>query len=295
LEQILERTIRELEVKTPDRPVEVAFFGGTFTALPLKWMERFLDTAAAFRQRGVVTGVRCSTRPDAVTPELLSRLAGMGLSGVEFGAQTFDDAVLATARRGHTGDQSLSACNMSRQAGLSVTLQLLPGLPGHTPGHLAKDISLCLEAGPDAVRLHPCLVLAGTGLEPLWRAGEFTPWPLSVTVEELARAVLALWRGGIAVSRIGLAQEPLLEEAVLAGPRHSALGTMVRARALLLDVTDRLAGRKAVSLAAPQALSGEFWGHAGELAPEYAALGLPRGAVRFHQGDHFEMDVTDNG
>ena len=281
-----------LEAKSGGPPVELAFYGGTFTALAPGWLDRFLETAAVYRARGVVSAVRCSTRPDALDADILERLAAMGLDSVELGVQSFDDAVLAAAGRGHSGRDVLEACRLIRDAGMGLTLQLLPGLPGLTPAVFREDVAACVQAGPDAVRLHPCLVLAGTGLEALWREGRYEPWPLDVTVSELAFATLALWDAGIAVTRVGLAPEPSLEEAILAGPRHQALGTMVRARALLSHIEERLAGRKALRLDVPQCLSGEFWGHRGELEGAYARLGLARGAVAFTGDDHFTMDVT---
>ncbi len=291
LEASYAEMLRDLGAIRPGQPVELAFYGGTFTALPEAWRARFLQAAADFRSRGLVSAVRCSTRPDACDPVLLARLKGMGLDTVELGVQSFDGAVLHLARRGHTGEDALKACEAARGAGLGLAIQLLPGLPGHTPEMFERDIALCVQAAPDMARLHPCLVLAGTGLEALWRRGEFTPWSLDATVDALSPAVLALWRSGIAVTRIGLAPEPSLDEAVLAGPRHPALGTMVRAGALLADIRQGLAGRRAVSLAAPQRLSGEFWGHARSLAGDYAALGLDSDAVRFEDRDDFLLEV----
>jgi histone acetyltransferase (RNA polymerase elongator complex component) len=303
LRQTLDDMVRALEAKAGGPPLEVAFYGGTFTAMPEPWPDRFLEAAAVFRHAGVVNAVRCSTRPDAAHPDLLSRLAGMGLDMVELGVQTFDDAVLAAAGRGHTGQDVHDACRAVRGAGLGLGLQLLPGLPGHAQETFARDIRQCLDIRPDTVRLHPCLVLAGSGLEAPWRAGRFVPWSLPRAVQELARATRNLWRGGIVVSRIGLAPEPSLEAAVLSGPRHPALGTMVRGRALWLDIRDRLeklrtaggpdcpAGSWPARLAAPQRASGEFWGHARELEGDYAALGLAPGAVVFQEREDFMLEV----
>jgi histone acetyltransferase (RNA polymerase elongator complex component) len=210
---------------------------------------------------------------------------------VELGVQTFDDAVLATAGRGCAARDVEDASRAVCDAGLGLGLQLLPGLPGHTPGMLAGDVRRCIEIAPDLVRLHPCLVLAGTPLAELWRSGGYRPWELDETVNALGSAVLGLWRSGIAVTRIGLAPDPALEAAMLAGPRHPALGTMVRARALFLDIRERLGSRRAVSLRAPQRLSGEFWGVRRGLAPEYQTLGLNAASVRFEDREDFQMDI----
>lgn len=281
----------ELDAARGGPPLEVAFYGGTFTALPPAWRTRFLDEAARRKPSGQVAAIRCSTRPDACPPALMRELADQGLDMVELGVQTFDDAVLVVAGRGCAALDVENASLAIREAGMGLGLQLLPGLPGHTPGMLAEDVRRAIAVAPDLVRLHPCLVLAGTPLADVWRAGGYQPWELDETVKALGKAVLALWRADIAVTRIGLAPDPALETATLAGPRHPALGSMVRARALFLDIRERLGSRRAAALRAPQRISGEFWGNRRELAPEYLALGLDASSVRFEDRQDFQLDV----
>jgi len=293
LQQEQERRTRGTASSNPlPEPLDVAFYGGSFTAIPMAWQRRFLDAITPFRRTGVVRAARCSTRPDAVSPDHLAWLKTMGLDMVELGVQTFDSATLLAAGRAHSPQDVFDGCAHVRQAGLTLGLHLLPGLPEHTVALFAQDVTTCLTIKPDTVRLHPCLVLEGSGLEALWRADLFRPWSLEETVRELARAVLALWRGGVRVSRIGLAPEPSLEAAVLAGPRHPALGTMVRARALFAHIREILDGRTARGLAAPQSVSGEFWGHGRELAGEYAALGLSPERVIFQDREDFLLEYV---
>ena len=295
--QPLEATLAALEhdlaaaVRDGRGPYELAFYGGVFTALPEPWPTRFLATAAHFRQAGVISRVRCSTRPDACSPPLLAQLADQGLSLVEIGVQTFDDAVLTMSGRGHDAAASRRAARQIIEAGLGLGVQLLPGLPGHEPATLARDVAETCTLAPEIVRLHPCLVVDGTPLASLYRAGAFSPWPLETTLDALAAAVLPLWRVGIRVARLGLAPEPGLEAAVLAGPRHPALGARVRARALLALIAAevRALGHAPAGLDAPRRFAGELFGHAGELLPAYAALGLARAGVRFCDREDFHL------
>lgn len=276
LEAVLTRARAELSALS--QPVELAFYGGTFTALPEPWPHRFLDLATELRASGRVTRVRCSTRPDAVTPAQLADLRARGLDLVELGVQSFQDAALAASRRGYGGAVALAACRMVAEASLSLGIQLLPGMPGHAPDDFARDVevvaSLLPEAKPEFVRLYPCLVLEGTPLADLWRAGEFSPWPLSVTIEALAAALRVLWAAGVPAARLGLAEQAGL--AVLAGPRHPALGQMARARALFLHVRALLASlpKPAATLFVPARWQGEVLGQGNALAADYAALGL---------------------
>lgn len=272
-------------------PYELAFYGGVFTALPDPWPWRFLEAAAGLRREGLVTRVRCSTRPDACPPEKLARLAAGGLDLLELGAQTFDDAVLDAAGRRHDAKATRQAARDAKQAGLRLGLQLLPGLPGHTPAALARDVAETAALEPETVRLHPCLVVAGTPLASLYRNGGYRPWSLDATVAALADALPVLWRAGARVIRIGLAPEPDFDAAILAGPRHPALGERVRARALagLVGAQIRRLGGPPAGLAVPRRFSGELFGHAGELTAAYAAMGLPRERVSWWDREEFYL------
>lgn len=284
----LDEALRQLEatLSRPGPPVELAFYGGTFTALPEPWPSRFLECAGRFLATGRVTRVRCSTRPDAVAPALLARLRGLGLSLVELGVQSFDHAALAASRRGYDGAAALRGCEAVLAAGLSLGVQLMPGMPGQTREAFRRDAARVAALAPELCRLYPCLVLEGTELAGLWRAGAHAPWPLEEAVDALAEALPVLWRAGVPAARLGLAEEPGL--CVLAGPRHPALGQLARSRALLLHVRERLAGLSgaARTLCVPRRLQGEVLGHGNALAAGYAALGL---AVRLWDGQELAL------
>ncbi|NCC25678.1 MAG: radical SAM protein, partial [Deltaproteobacteria bacterium] len=157
LDQILERLRSDLD--QTGAPMAVGIFGGTFTALPERWRTAFLACIDPYKKKGIVTHVRCSTRPDTVSIRELERMRKMGLDMVEFGAQTFDDDCLSRSNRGHGRSEILAACAMVRQAGLELGLQLMPGIPGQTPDGFHRDVDQAIALGPDIVRLYPCLAL----------------------------------------------------------------------------------------------------------------------------------------
>lgn len=275
----------QAELAQPGPPVEVAFYGGTFTALPKPWPERFVALAGSHLPSGRVMRIRCSTRPDAVDAARLAELKSLGLSLVELGVQSFDDAALAASQRGYGGATALNACEAVRAAGLGLGVQLMPGLPGQSVEAFRADVAQAAALGPELARLYPCLVLAGTPLAELWRSGGYVPWGMEETVDALARALLALWAAGVPTARIGLAEQEGLE--ILAGPRHPALGQLARSRALYLHVRQRLealpepAPSLKLVLDIPRRLQGEALGQKNALAADYAALGL---GVRFWDG-----------
>lgn len=268
------------DAETPQPAQELAFYGGTFTALPEPWPRRFMELAGRFLASGRLSRIRCSTRPDAVDPARLAELKALGLSLLELGVQSFSDAALLASQRGYNGQTARRACRAVAEAGLSLGIQLMPGLPGHTPAAFQADVAQAAAFAPELTRLYPCLVLAGTPLAEAWRAGAYAPWDLDTAVEQLALALPVLWAAGVPTARMGLAEQQGLT--VLAGPRHPALGQMARSAALLAVVRQRLAElaqkgimqRSPTVLALPRRLQGEALGHKNALAPHYAALGL---------------------
>lgn len=262
-----------------DRPAELAFYGGTFTAMPEKDLAVCLDFAAEALERGWIHSFRCSTRPDSVTAAVLGRLRAAGCTTVELGVQSFADGPLAVSRRGYVGDTARAACAAVREAGLRLGVQLLPGMPGHLPEYFVADVAAALEAGADMLRFYPCLVLEGTELAAMWRKGAYAPWPLAATLAALAKGWLLAAEAGVPVIRMGLAPEPGLKQAVLAGPVDAALGNRVMGRALLLAVGKALdafgAARPAsFDLRLPRGARGCLWGAKGELRAQWVSLGL---------------------
>jgi histone acetyltransferase (RNA polymerase elongator complex component) len=257
-------------------PAELGFFGGAFTALPGEWPERFLELAAEHRAHGLVTRVRCSTRPDATSPKRLARLRELGLDLVELGIQSFHEPTLRTCRRGYTAEAARQGCARVKDAGLALGIQLMAGLPGQTQAVFNADVAQACAVAPEVARVYPCLVLEDSELAAMWRAGQYRPWSATRAAASLARALEAFWAVGTRVIRLGLAPEPELAAAVLAGPNPPALGNRARALALyrLLRREIRALGRPARGLRYPRRRQGELWGHKRELVPAYARLGL---------------------
>ncbi|RII27603.1 MAG: radical SAM protein [Geobacter sp.] len=222
-------------------PVEVAFFGGSFTAIPFDYQERLLGALHPLRERGEVSGIRISTRPDAIDGEHLAWLRGMGVATVEIGIQSMDESVLERSGRGHTAAQVVTACRLVKKAGMVLGAQLMPGLPGDTPALSMTSLHEVLALNPDFLRIYPTLVIAETRLAELYRAGEYVPLSLAGAVtlcKMLLRAALA---AEVPVIRIGLQPTAELdcEGSVLAGPYHPAFRQLVEGE-LCLDLCRKL-------------------------------------------------------
>ena len=211
---------------------QVAFYGGSFTALPAPLQVEYLAAALPFVQGGLCHSLRISTRPDAIDAPTLDRLRRYRVETIELGAQSMDDGVLARARRGHTAAHTRDAARQVLAGGFELILQMMCGLPGETRQSCRQSAMEIAALGPHAARLYPVCVLRGTPLQALYDAGEYTPLSLEDAAEWGADVLFEFEKKQIPLVRIGLNPGPDLAEQVCAGPYHPALGELVRSRLL---------------------------------------------------------------
>lgn len=221
---------------------EFAFFGGSFTAIPRERMVAFLEAVAPYVGRGGYRGVRVSTRPDAVGDDVLDILSKYRVAAVELGAQSMDDRVLALNGRGHTAADVMRASARIRARGFELGLQMMTGLPGDSDeGALRTARALC-SLSPATVRIYPTLVLRGTRLEKLYRAGDYRPQGLAQAAALGARLLRLFTERGVKVIRLGLQQTGELAENYVAGPIHPAFRELCENRLYLEAARKALAG-----------------------------------------------------
>jgi histone acetyltransferase (RNA polymerase elongator complex component) len=222
--------VKDLLARSRRDPVEVAFYGGSFTLLPATRQAFYLEAVQGLLQQGRVQSLRLSTRPDAVAVQNLRFLHAMGVRTVELGVQSLNDRVLAASARGYTSAEAFQATGRLRDCRFRVGFQLMPGLPGEDRGTFLETIEKSLAIRPDFVRLYPTVVLSGTVLESLYRRGSYRPLSLPEAVDWCKEAMIRFSRNSIPVIRIGLQTGPTLERpgAIVAGPHHPAFGQLVK-------------------------------------------------------------------
>jgi len=217
---------------------EIAFFGGSFTGIPLSRMIAYLEVAKEYVDRGDVDSIRLSTRPDYIDQQILGILKSYGVGVSELGVQSMDDGVLTMSRRGHTAEDVERAVRMIRAFGFEYGIQIMPGLPGDTLEKSLETARKVIELAPGQVRIYPAIVLRGTEMERMFNEGSYMPLTLDEAVSWCALMVPMFREAGIRILRLGLHYSELLEDAVVAGPFHPAFGEMVEARIIL----DKLMG-----------------------------------------------------
>jgi histone acetyltransferase (RNA polymerase elongator complex component) len=205
----------------------IAFYGGSFTGIPLTEQKAYLQAVQPFIQKGFAAGIKMSTRPDYVYEKHMDFLRGYGVRGIELGAQSMDDGVLKASGRGHTAADTVNAAAVIRAAGMELGIQLMAGLPGDTPETFIKSVNRVAILRPDFVRIYPTLVIIGSPLEESWKSGEYVSLGLDEAVQLCTEAVRVFNAEGIPIARMGLQPSRELEESLLAGPYHPAFGHLV--------------------------------------------------------------------
>jgi histone acetyltransferase (RNA polymerase elongator complex component) len=239
--------------------IELGFFGGNFTGISSKDQERYLTAAAFYLGKGAIDGIRVSTRPDYINEESLSLLKKFGVGTVELGAQSCDDGVLKAAGRGHTFAQVRAASGLVLRYGMRLGLQMMIGLPGDTREKSLETAERFVEMKAGFARIYPTLVVRGTGLEELYREGDYRPLTLDEAISWTKEIMLFFEDRGVPVIRVGLHSTEgfLAGETLVAGPFHPSLRELVQTeiwRDLLEEVVKDKKGDQIALTVAPESI-----------------------------------------
>ena len=237
---------------------EIAFFGGSFTAIDRAYMVSLLEAAKPYVENGSFKGIRVSTRPDAIDEDVLNILKIYGVTAIELGAQSTDEEVLKLNRRGHTKEDVFKASKLIKERGFSLGLQMMTGLLGDTQEKSLKTCEDIISLKPDTVRIYPTIVLEGTHLGELYKKGEYSPESLEEAVSLCAKLIKKFNDKGVKVIRLGLHSGGNVEEGYLAGPYHQAFGELCESEiylSILLNEIKRRENGKYIVYVNPREIS----------------------------------------
>lgn len=223
---------------------QLAFYGGSFTAIPVQMQEALLDAAKPYIDNGTLNAIRLSTRPDAIDEQVLTRLQRYGVKTIELGAQSMNDRVLMRSGRGHTAEDVRQAAKLVKAFGFELILQMMTGLPGDEDGNASiATAQELVSLRPDGVRIYPTVIVKETALYDLWQRGKYKEHTVEDAVEVCARLVPIFDAAQIPIIRLGLnPTEDLSNGDAVGGAYHPALGELVRSRVMLNDAREILQG-----------------------------------------------------
>lgn len=215
--------------KRADRVVEVGFFGGSFTGIPIEDQEHYLGIIQPFIDSGEVNGIRISTRPDYISEEILGVLKKYRVNTIELGAQSMDDEVLKKSFRGHTAEQTEQAAKMILDSGFELGLQMMIGLPGDTLEKSMFTAKKIIKNGASNTRIYPAVVIKGTAMHTWCEGGKYEPLTLDFAVKWTTQILPLFEDAGVKVLRVGLhPSEGLLSgHELIAGPFHQSFKELV--------------------------------------------------------------------
>lgn len=231
--KIIEEYINAIQTK--DASIEIAFYGGSFTAIEPEKQVELLEVANEYIKKGKVESIRISTRPDCIDKETLKRLKKYKVKTIELGVQSANDYILKKANRGHTFEDVKKASKMIRWNGFQLGHQMMVGLPESTRIDEINTAKALIKLKPKMVRIYPVLVVKDTKLEKDYKNGIYEPLPLVQAVEICKQLVRMFADKKIDVIRIGLQNteeitDPQGEKSqVVAGPYHPAFRQLVEA------------------------------------------------------------------
>ncbi len=217
--------------KEENRFVEVAFFGGNFTGLPIKMQNDYLEIVQPYLDKNLIHGIRCSTRPDYIDLKRVREIKSYGMRNIELGAQSTNDDVLKHCKRGHTYNDIVEASQIILSEDITLGLQMMIGLPSDSEEkdfQTAKDI---VYLGAKETRIYPCIVVKDTELEMMYNSGEYKALSIEEAVVRSSKLYTYFAENQVKVLRIGLhASDELDNEAYVAGPYHKNFAEMVFSR-----------------------------------------------------------------
>lgn len=209
--------------------IEIAFYGGSFTAIDTKLQNDLLQVAYEYKTKGIIDEIRLSTRPDAIDEDILTNLKNYGVDTIELGVQSMDQEVLDASGRGHTIEDVSKSVELIKENGFKLGLQMMIGLPKDTLNKDIKTAMKFIDMYPDCVRIYPTLVIKDTYLEELFRNKKYEALEIEEAVYISTILLTLFYLENINVIRVGLqvTENIQLGEDVVSGPFHPAFRQMV--------------------------------------------------------------------
>jgi len=206
IKQVKTRLKQLQSMNHPTDKIELIIMGGTFLSYPEEFQFDFVKKCYQALNEGTSTknqkpktkdvsleklkkenetarhravAICIETRPDYCTEKHIKDMLTFGATRVELGVQAIDDEIYKKVNRGHKVKDVIDATRRLKEAGFKVGYHLMPGIPGSNPKkdiQMFKKIFSSKDFKPDQIKIYPCQVLKGAGIESLYYGGEYVPY-----------------------------------------------------------------------------------------------------------------------
>ena len=202
------------------KTVELAFYGGSFTGIPMEVQSSYLDIAKRYKELGRIDKIHLSTRPDYIDENILENLKKHSVDTIELGAQSFDDEVLMASKRGHDSKCTEKSAKLIKDYGFELGLQLMVGLPKDSLKSSIYSANEVVRLSPSLARIYPTVMLEDTELLNMYRNGEYKPLKRDDAVKRAKAIYLILEKAGITIMRVGLKSGDIIDNSVIDSPAY---------------------------------------------------------------------------
>ncbi len=255
-------TLKNSSVET----IEIGFFGGSFTGLPIDVQNTYLKIAKQYKEKRLIDKIHLSTRPDYINDDILKNLKNFHVDIIELGVQSFNQKVLDASKRGHSVNDIYNACNMIKSYGFDLGIQLMIGLPKDTYESAIKSARLTAKIKPKLARLYPTVILDNTELSHIYTNGLYTPLSEFDCIKICKDMYKILSKASINIMRVGLKSTDLItKDSDISGKYHPAFRQLVEgeiAKEYMLKTILNSKDKKITFLANPKSFSNMI-GHKG--------------------------------
>ncbi len=152
------------------RPLGSIFFGGgTPSLLDPKLLEKILSELSPFFVWDDKTEVTLETNPKTVSLNKLRAFRSLGINRISLGVQSFNDDLLKTMGRIHTGEEARKTIGEIRKAGFeNFSMDLIFALPGQTLSMWQEDMMRALSFESPHLSCYHLTLEGGTPFERLY-------------------------------------------------------------------------------------------------------------------------------
>lgn len=295
IEQIIEEHISYF--RNTVQEVELAFYGGSFTAIPIEIQQYYLSKVQPYLQTGMIGCIRISTRPDAITENILQFLWKYGVRTIELGVQSLSQSVLLLSKRNHSVKDVYDAVKCIRKYPFKLGLQMMVGLHGDDGWASLYTAYLFTKISPDFVRVYPAVVIKHTELEDLYNNKLFIPLSLEKIIDVCSQIQIIFDYHDISIIRMGLqSSKDLQSEHIAAGAYHPAFRQMVCSKIYLNFLTPHILKNhpsKKISIFVPTSIHSFVAGNNKANLQHWRNLGYHRLRVKSHKEDSILLKQED--
>lgn len=190
----IEKGKARVESKIRDGKYIAYFQAFTNTYGPVEHLRKLYEEAMAGED---IVALSIGTRPDCLPDEVVNLLSELNQKKpvwVELGLQTIHPRSAEYIRRGYPLSVFDDAVRRLKQAGLTVIVHVILGLPGESRKEMLETVDYVGKSGADGIKLQLLHVIRGTDLEKDYLAGKFKTLELQEYAELVADCIALLPR-----------------------------------------------------------------------------------------------------